>query len=131
MIKTLALKLMELKATKKELDEQIKSVNEEIKKVEKELAEEMVNMEMQSFTHDGYLFYLTTKVYASPISERKAELYTWLKEHGYGDLVQETVNTNTFTAFIRELIEQEELPHELRQLINIYEETTIGMRRKN
>ena len=122
--------LKELKEYKKRLEEQLKDVNEQIALMEERLAEMMIAEEMQNFTKNGQLFYLSTRTYASPVADRKEELYAWLKEHGYGDLVQETVNANRLAAFVREqLDEADELPEGLAELVNVYEKTTVGMRK--
>jgi hypothetical protein len=90
----------------------------------------MLEEEMQNFTRNGLIFYLSTKIYASAVADRKEELFAWLKENGYGDLVYETVNANSLAAFIREQLEEvEELPEELAKLVNVYEKTTVGMRK--
>jgi len=126
----LADRLRELKGQKKQLQEAEKQVNAELEKTEQELADLMVQEETQNFTRAGQLFYLQTKTMASPIAERKQEVYAWLKEHGYGDLVYETVNSNSFSAFVKELMEEEgELPEDLAELVNIHEKTTVGMRK--
>lgn len=47
------------------------------------------------------------------IKEKKAELYEWLKEEGYEDLIVPTVNSSTLAAFVREQIKEgNELPYE-------------------
>jgi hypothetical protein len=122
--------LKELKEYKKRLEEQLKDVNEQIALMEERLAEMMIAEEMQNFTRNGLIFYLSTKIYASAVADRKEELFAWLKENGYGDLVYETVNANSLAAFIREQLEEvEELPEELAKLVNVYEKTTVGMRK--
>lgn len=76
------------------------------------------------------MFYLQTKIYASAVPERKSELFAWLKENGYGDLVYETVNANSLAAFVREQLEEaDELPEGLEELVNVHEKTTVGMRK--
>ena len=127
----LAKKLKELNEKKKDLNNELKSINEEIEKTEYELIEEMLNNEIQNFTHDGTMFYITTKVYANPEPTTKDTLFKKLKEYGYENLVYETVNSNTFSAFVREQMDEndKELPEWLNGLVNIYEKTIIGMRR--
>lgn len=126
----LADKLRALKERKDALKKEEKELNEAIDKTEKELAELMIQEEIQNFSRGGKLFYLQNKVYASAVAHKKQELYAWLKENGYGDLVYETVNANSFSAFIKELLEEEpELPEGLKDMVNIHEKTTIGMRK--
>lgn len=123
-------RLRDLRDTKADLENQLKQVNAQIEEAEQALAQAMLAEEMQNFVRAGQMYYLTTKTYASPVAERKAELFQWLKANGYSDLVQETVNANTLAAFVREQLEEDdELPDGLGELVNVYEKTTVGMRK--
>jgi len=121
--------LSDLRTAKRDLESRLKTINAEIEHVEAEMVQEMLQEEVQNFSRGGQLFYLSTRTWASPVPERKAELYSWLKDHGFGDLVQETVNTQTLSAWVREQTEEAELPEDLRQLINVYEKQTVNIRR--
>lgn len=127
---SLADRLKDLKQHKKELESEIKALNAEIEETESKLVELMVAEEMQNFTRNGQIFYLNSKVYASAVADRKLELYDWLKENGYGDLVYETVNANSLAAFVREQLEEaDELPEGLAGMVNVFEKTTVGIRK--
>lgn len=126
----LADELAELKDRKKELDDELKAVNARIAEVEEQLASKMVEEEIQSFQRSGKTFYVTTKVFASAVPERRIELFAWFKDNGFGDMVQETVNANTLAAWVRErLADSDQLPEGLDELINVYEKTTVGVRK--
>lgn len=122
-------KYKELREAKKRLDAQVKDLNQEIEQVEYALSQLMTDEELQKFDRDGTLFYLSTRAYASPAAGRKDDLHAWLKENGYGDLVKESVHANTLSAFIKELLEEGELPEDLAGVVNVYEKTTVNMRR--
>ena len=126
---TLADRLSDLRGRKRELEDSLKVINAEIERVEAEMVQEMLQEEVQSFSRGGQLFYLSSRTWASPVPERKADLYAWLKDHGFGDLVQETVNSQTLSAWVREQTEEAELPEDLRQLVNVYEKQTVNIRR--
>lgn len=127
----LADKLKELKNRKKALDEEMKALNAEIDFTDIELSEAMLQEEMQNFKRSGMLYYLNTKTYASAIPGTKEELFNKLKAEGYGDMIYETVNANSLSAFIKEqiLMNEEKLPDWLEGLVNIYDKTTIGIRK--
>ncbi len=126
----LADKLRELKEQKKDLDREVKLNNAEIEKVGEDLSQAMLAEEMANFVRSGQMFYLTTKLFASADKARKHELFEWLKQNDYGDMVQETVNANTLAAFIREMIdERDKLPEDLDPLVNVHEKTLVGMRK--
>ncbi len=131
MIFELAEKLKQLKDKKKELEEQVKAVEDEIEQIEQQLIVQMIADEVTSFNKDGYTYYLSIKPYASPVPESKKELFQKLKENGFGDLVYETVNANSFNAFVREQIEENggEIPEWLGPYVRIYEKQTIGIKK--
>lgn len=121
----------ELRDKKDALNAELKELQEQIYQTEKVLSEEMINNEVQKFTLDGYTYYLNTRTKASPFAEFKQEVYQWLKDNGYGDLVYETVNANSFSAFVSKdlLAEVDELPKELQGKVNVYEQITVGVRK--
>lgn len=123
--------LKELKRRKSEIDAQLKEVNALIAQTEEELSEMMVDTETQSFNRSGTLFYLNTKTYASAKADRKDELFETLKNKGFGSLVVETVNANSLAAFVREQITENEdtLPEWLDGKVNVFEKTTVGVRK--
>lgn len=127
----LADKLKELKDKKKSLDEEIKAVNAEIEFTDIELSEAMIQEEMQNFKRSGLTFYINTKTYASAIPEFKEELFETLKNEGYGDLIYETVNANSLSAFVKEqiLMNEDSLPDWMDGLVHVYDKTTIGIRK--
>lgn len=126
----LADRLVELRERKGRLQDELKAVNAEIENVDRRLAEAMTLEELQSFSRDGRLFYLKTETYVSPTAGARPRLIEWLKENGFGDIVQETVHHRTLSATVREMLdEDDELPDGLEQLVNVFEKTTVGLRR--
>ena len=128
---TLAEELKNLRDSKKEAEQRVKDVNAELDKVESELADLMAGTETQNFTKSGVMYSLTVKNRASAVAERKDKLYDALKKNGYGDLVYETVNANSLSAFVNEQVAQNEdnLPAWLDGLVNIYEQVNVSVRK--
>lgn len=129
----LADQLKARKELKKELEEQVKSVSAEIDALDRELSDAMALAECPSFTHSGSTFYLNTRLFASPKGGMKEDMIAALKEHGYGDLVNETVNANTLASFCKEQIAQsgeaEQLPMWLSDVVNTFDKVTVGIRK--
>lgn len=127
----LADRLKNLRDKKKEIEISLKSVNDMIFEVESALAEFMTLSETQNFTRSGTMFSLTTSTKASAKAGRKDELYALLKDAGYGDLVVETVNPSSLSAFVKEQISEnnDSLPQWLEDLVNVFEKTSISMRK--
>ena len=97
----LADELRELKETKKRLEDELKAVGLEIDRVDADLAQRMADAETQNFTRNGTMFCLTNTTRASATAGRKDELFDALRTAGYGDLVYETVNANSLSAFVK------------------------------
>ena len=91
----------------------------------------MAETETQNFTRAGVIFCLTTKTRASALAGQKEALYDALRTQGFGDLVYETVNTNSLSAFVKEQIEanKDTLPEWLNGLISVFDKTTVGVRK--
>lgn len=127
----LAERLKQLREKKKAAEQQLKDVHAEIEKTEYQLSMQMAETETQNFTRAGTTFALTTKTRASAMAGRKEELYAALKENGYGDLVYETVNANSLSAFVKEQIaeNQDTVPEWLSGLVHVYEQTAVSVRK--
>ena len=125
--------LKNLRDLKKELEQKVKSVNEQIDETDYRLSEVMAESETQNFTRSGIMFCLTTKTRASAAAGVKEELYEALRKQGFGDLVYETVNANSLSSFVKEQIEENEdkLPEWLNGLVNIFDKTTVGVRKSS
>lgn len=129
-ILVLATELHRLRDEKKATEDKVKELNREIEEVDKELVEAMLESELQSINMSGFTFYLNTRTFATAKAEGKIELYEWFKENGHESMVQETVNAQTLAAWVREqLDEADELPKEIQPLLNVYEKTSVGIRR--
>ena len=127
----LADRFKELKDKKKQKELELRNLNDMIFEVESALAELMTLKETPNFTHGGMSFSLRTTIKASAISGKKEVLYTLLKNTGYGDLVVETVNPSSLSAFVKEQISENEneLPKWLDGLVNIFEKNTVSTRK--
>jgi len=127
----LADELRELKETKKRLEDELKTVGLEIDRVDAVLAQRMVDAETQNFTRNGTMFCLISMTRASAAAGRKDKLFEALREAGYGDLVYETVNANSLSAFVKEQTTEngDTLPEWLDGLVTVFEKTTVGVRK--
>lgn len=128
---TLADHLKSLRDEKKQLEDKLKNINSQIDETDYRLAIAMAESETQNFTHSGTMFCLTTKMRVSPLIEQKSCLFEELKNKGYGDLVYETVNSNSLSAFVKEqMVENNDtLPNWLIGLVRVFEKTTVTVRK--
>ena len=123
----LAEQLKQLREAKKDAEQRVKDINAEIDKTEYSLVQLMAETETQNFTRAGTMFSLTTKTRASAVAGHKDELYSALKENGFGELV----NANSLSAFVKEQISenQDTVPDWLSGLVNVYEQTSVSVRK--
>ena len=65
------------------------------------------------------------------VSGKKEELYTLLKNSGYGDLITETINPSSLSAFVKAQMSENEdkLPSFLSGLINVFAKNTVSTRK--
>ena len=117
----LADRLRALRDEKAEAEQRVKELNAEIDEVDYRLSELMADTETQNFTRAGMMFCLTTKTRASAT----------LRGEGYGDLVYETVNANSLSAFVKEQMAEngDVLPAWLDGLVNVFEKTGVSLRK--
>ena len=127
----LADKLKALRDKKDALEAELKQVNMDIDNADWHLSTLMAETETQNFTRAGTMFCLTTKTRASAREGMKDELFTALRTEGFGDLVYETVNANSLSAFVKEQMSEnnDTLPDWLDGLVNVFEKTTVGVRK--
>ena len=127
----LADRLKALRDDKKEVEQRLKDVNAEIDEADAALAQIMTDTETQNFTRSGTLFCLTNTTRASAAADRKDDLFEALRSEGHGGLIYETVNANSLSAFVKEQIAENDdaLPDWLNGLVNVFEKTTVGIRK--
>lgn len=129
----LADRLRALRDEKAETEQRLKEINAAIDEADYRLSELMAETETQNFTRAGMMFCLTTKTRASATAGRKEELFSALRGAGFGDLVYETVNANSLSAFVKEQIAEngDALPGWLDGLVNVFEKTSVSLRKSS
>ena len=124
-------RLKALRDRKEALEAELKQVNVDIDDADWHLSNLMAESETQNFTRQDMMFCLTTKTRASAMAGRKEELFAALRGEGYGDLVYETVNANSLSAFVKEQMAEngDALPAWLSGLVTVYEKTGVSLRK--
>lgn len=123
--------LKALRNRKAELEAELKQVNADLDDADWHLSNLMAETETQNFTRAGTQFCLTTKTRASAVGGRKDDLFARLRTEGFGDLVYETVNANSLSAFVKEQIAEnnDTLPPWLDGLVNVFDKITVTVRK--
>ena len=124
-------RLKALRDRKEALEAELRQVNMDIDNADWHLSNLMAESETQNFTRAGTMFCLTTKLRAGAAAGRKDELFDALRSEGYGDLITETVNAKSLSSFVKEQITENDdtLPDWLHGLVNVFEKTTVGVRK--
>ena len=127
----LASQLRTLKEKEARLKDELSNTRIQIKNIKKDLVNQMINYEVQNFKHNDNIFYLTTNIYVSDVASRREELYSTLRDNGYGSLIKETVHPQTLKAFIKELMAEngDKVPEWLNGLVTVYEEQEARMKK--
>lgn len=122
-----------LREEKADAELRLKEINAAIDEADYRLSELMAETETQNFTRAGMMFCLTSKTRASATAGRKEELFSALRGAGYGDLVYETVNANSLSAFVKEQIAENGDVHPawLDGLVNVFEKTGVSLRKSS
>ena len=128
----LADRLKAARDRKKELDAESKEIGAQIEDLDRQLSEAMAEQEVDRFSRNGSLFYLSSRLFAGPTAGEKDAMIAALKANGYGALVTETVNANTLASFAKERMaetETGELPGWLSDVVSTFEKVSVGVRK--
>lgn len=127
----LADQLKAAKDKKKELDAQVKELGAEIERLDLALSDAMTESECERFSRNGTTFYLNTRLFASPMTGRKEDMFQALKSNGYAELVTETVNANTLASFVKEQKElnNDEIPDWISSVVSVCEKVSVDVRK--
>lgn len=121
--------LVRLKVRKDELETKLKAVKAEIDKLSTSLVDEFAEDGVAHAAVDGHTAYLHRQLWASAAGE-KTDLVAALQRNGLGHFVSPSFNTNTLSAYVREVDETgEELPKDLREQIKVSEVWTVRVRK--
>jgi hypothetical protein len=130
---------------KDDLDAQLKAVKAKIAKMEEGMLEYMQRHGISKLTAGGRTVHLHRQIFAS-LTDKEAA-HEKLREHGYGDLVEDNVNSQRLCAFVREemakaeqnegeavissdnLADQLPLPADLKALIKVSEKFSVRVRK--
>jgi len=97
-----------LENRKKDLDAELKSVKQQLDDLEEALVPQFIEDGVQRMTIDGRTVSIQQDVYASPLNDRD-DVVDALKQSELGQYVAENYNTNSLTAFVREVKRDVEL----------------------
>ena len=116
---------------KEELADETKRNNADVTECRDQLAQAMLDAEVDQVGRHGINWRLKPTTKYSKKAGKDDELFELLREHGLGDLIKETVNAQTLQGAMSELASEndDELPEDFAEVINIYEYMDISHRK--
>lgn len=126
-----AKKLLKMDQAIKDTEEILKYLKGQKEKIEQELVSLMIDQEVGNLSVEGKKIYLATRLSVSPKAAQREALYDALQDNGLGDLIKPTVNANTLTATVKELMEHNDnqLPEWLADKITLHSITQARIRK--
>lgn len=123
---------VELRNEKAELEAKLKKVKDELAVVEERIIETMIQTGFEGGRFSGTTIYTYNDVRASAKAGQMERLCGIMRELGFGDIVKERINGNTLTSTIKSIMETDgdELPEELREVLNIMVKPKVGYRKQ-
>ena len=91
-----------LENRKRDLDSELKATKQRLDDLEQVLVPQFIEDGVQRMTVDNRTISLSQDIYASPENDRE-DVVTALKQSELGQYVAENYNTNSLTAFVREV----------------------------
>ena len=125
-LSTLVAEFVELTAERRKLEGKVRQLATELAAREERLVEEFARAGIQNIkTKTGQTVSLRREIFAKLTGDLKKS-HTALRRAGLGDFIKEGVNTQTLSAYVREL--EEVLPKGLQPYINVTEVYRMRMR---
>lgn len=117
----------QIEEKKKELD----VLNETMLKIKNEVTQEMMTEEVPSITRGDFTYSLVSKTKYTKVAGSELALHATLRDHGLGDLIQETVNAIRLNSALNIEAENNDgvLPSCYDGLINTYTYQDISKRK--
>ena len=125
----------ELTAEKKKAEEKLRAIKDELSGIEPTLLQELIENQVDRLpvtTDDGdrITVFIHTQAGARPVDGDKEAVVRTLKKCGMSDFVQETYNTNSLSAYVRErLAHGQDLQPTLKEVSRVDEVTSIRGKR--
>ncbi len=126
----LARRLVELDSELDSVSERVDALKEERAGIEAQLIEQYAMAGVQSMRVDGKSVYLRHDTYAKILDKDK--LIPVLRRTKHGDIVKETVNSNTLSALVREIFDgQHKVPKAWDGVLTVSDKFSIRVVKAN
>lgn len=121
---------VELTKRKRQAEDDLDEVKKELARLEGQLLEDFEHAGVDSMRIDGHTVYPHRQLFANARDGDKERAVEALRACGLHDYVKEQFNTQSLSAYVRELDELEEpLPQPLADALDVYEKFTLRVRK--
>jgi len=111
---------------RKKLELQVKDLKEKLAKLMPKVEEELLQAGVDSLKLDGASVWMRSQLWAKPKNGDYERACKALEEAGLSDFVRERFNTNTLSAYVRELRDNDQpLPESFDGVIEVSEVTKV------
>jgi hypothetical protein len=122
-------KIVSVKSQMEELETQLKALKQEFDVLEPQVIDYMTQEGLQRITIDDRTVYVNRQLWASVKKANPLALEV-LRKNGLEDFIEEKVNSQRISAFVREYEKNgEEIPDWCNEALNIAEKFKVGMRK--
>ena len=119
-----------LEERRRQLEAEVETIRAEATELEQRLLPQFEQEGFEKISIDGRTVYVERKLWAKARDGNKAAVCKALKRARLGDYVEETFNTNSLSAYVRELDREERpLPPSLREVLEVSEVFKLRTRR--
>ena len=119
-----------LEERRRQLEAEVDTIKAEATELEQRLLPQFEQEGFEKISVDGRTVYVERKLWAKARDGNKAAVCKALKRARLGDYVEETFNTNSLSAYVRELDREERpLPPSLREVLEVSEVFKLRTRR--
>lgn len=127
-------RLLELKARKNELNDNLKALNAEIDALSNSIVEGMDDAGMETFAAYGTTFYIKQSLFTHLPAEKLELFIKRLRARKLGHIVRPVVNAQTLRSFVKEQVAEcggiDELPAWISELVEVYIKPEIATRKR-
>jgi len=112
-----------------ELDTQLKALKQQYDELEPQVIDYMTKEGLQRLTVDGRTVYVNRQIWAS-VDKTNPQSLGILRENGLSDFIEEKVNGQRISAYVREYDKSgEDIPGWCNEALRITEKFSVGMRK--
>lgn len=120
---------LDMDRQRKKMEMHLKDLKEKLARLMPQVEEELIQSGVDSLKIDGATISTRTQLWAKPKNGDYAAACEGLKLAGLGEFVAERFNTQTLSAYVRELAKDEKpLPEPLQEVIEVSEVVKVVTR---